>query len=150
MIVISLSNIKSKPLYQAGFCLLLAGILQLGYYALRHFQKVNSEPIEIWSLCPTLLLLYILINVVCGFNSEKINNYYRDSIYGFLGFLLLDIGLCNLLTGVAFDEVKSISQILFVFGIVYLVFMSILNLIRFIVALALKQDQRIQDENKKP
>ncbi|MEP7195610.1 MAG: hypothetical protein ABI851_03775 [Saprospiraceae bacterium] len=143
-----INDLRKKPILQAALCLAIAFFLQLSYFIIYKLQHKDIEVIDIWAICPTLLLFYILLNIVFGFKNENINNYYRNSIYGFVGFLALDIIFCQFLTGQGVSEVKSIKWIIFVFGIVYLVFLSILNLIRFILQLVLKQDRQIQEEAK--
>lgn len=143
------SNIRNKPILQAGFCLILALIIQVIIYFAAKIggNEVNST--EIWIICPALLLFFVLFNVVFGFEQKSIGIYYRDSIYGLLGLLGVDILFSQILTGQSVFEVKSVSWILFVFCIVYLVFVSILNLIRFIMHLVLKQDKNIQEDIRK-
>lgn len=98
--------------------------------------------------CPAMLLLYILYNVLRGFFIEEMGSYYSASVYGVLLYLGLDLLWCTFLTGRFVDEVGSIGWILFVFGIVYLVFMSILNTIRIIMKIVMKQDQRAREESE--
>ncbi|MCC6815910.1 MAG: hypothetical protein IT267_05820 [Saprospiraceae bacterium] len=106
------------------------------------------DSINIWMICPALLLFYIIFNVVLGVEQKNIGHYYRDSIYGVIGFLTVDVFYAKWLSGQSVFEVKSIAWIIIVFCIVYLVFISILNLIRFIMHLVLKQDKNIQDADK--
>ncbi|NOT37226.1 MAG: hypothetical protein HOP11_07590 [Saprospiraceae bacterium] len=144
-----LSNIKNRPLVQAGFCLVIAMLLQGILFILSAVFKWNIETADIWLFFPALLLFYVLFNVFYGFEQKSISRYYRDSIYGIVGFLVLETFYTELLTKQKITEVKSIVWIVIVFCIVYLVFISILNLIRFIMYLVLKQDQNMNDEISK-
>ena len=92
-----------------------------------------------------MVLFYIILNTILGFGSKEMMSYYRDSIYGFLLILAFLIFTGRWLTGNSIFEVKTYSWIIFVFAIVYLVFLTIQSLMRKIVALALKQDKKIQN-----
>jgi hypothetical protein len=60
--------------------------------------------------------------------------------------LLIGGGMAWGFSGVALQEAGSISWILFVFSFGYLVFLSIVNLMRFVVELAQKQDKGLRGE----
>ena len=143
-----LGEFRKKPMAQAVIALLLALVLQ-GFTAVFCLWSDHHVcPEEVWLYCPAMLLLYVLYNVLRGFFIEEMGRYYSASVYGVLMYIGLDLLWCTLLTGRFVDEVGSIGWILFVFGIVYLVFMSILNMIRIIMRIVLKQDQRAREESE--
>ncbi len=146
MINYLINNIRNKPLIQAIFCLGLALMIQFVTFIYFKIKGSLLDATDIWFICPVMLLFFVLFNVVFGFEQKNIGVYYRDSIYGFIGIMAVDIFSSQLLTDKTVFEVKSISWIIMVFCIVYLVFISILNLIRFIMLLVLKQDKNIQDQ----
>ena len=140
---------RSKPLVQAVMLLLSAMLLQ-GMVASYGFLKTGaSDAVDVWMLCPAMMLLYIIYNTVRGFSQQEMATYYSHSIYGILLFLAADVGWCMLLTGKSIEEVGPLKGILFVFGIVYLVFLSILNLIRFIMQIVMRQDTRAREESER-
>ncbi len=146
--VFKLTYLKCKPLLQASWALGLACILQVSWFLLDILRNTEKDVEDIWMLCPVFLMLYILFNILFGFTQKEVKSYYGHSIYSFFIFLIPDIGCCTLLTRKSIFEMPSIAQLIFVFGIVYLVFLSILNLIRFILQLVLKQDQKIKEDMK--
>lgn len=148
MIISWLGKFKKKPLAQAVIALLMAFVLQVFTAAFCLWSDHQVCPEEVWLYCPAMLLLYVLYNVLRGFFIEEMGPYYTASVYGVLLYLGADVVWCTLLTGRFVDEVGSIGWILFVFGIVYLVFMSILNMIRMIMKIVMKQDQRAREESE--
>lgn len=139
-------NLKENPLWQAGVCVSVVFVFELVILLLNILKLDWVEIGDIWLVGTAMVLFYIILNTILGFGSKEMMNYYRDSIYGFLLILAFLIFTGRWLTGKSIFEVKTYSWIIFVFAIVYLVFLTIQSLMRKIVALALKQDKKIQNE----
>ncbi len=143
------SKLNSKPYYQMMVCLFISIFLQLFLVLLKRLGVFGIEDLDIWIMYPTLLFLYIVFNTILGFNQKEISNYYKESIYSFMLYLILGYGVSWILGGQKTFEEKNFGWILIVIIIIYLVFTSILNLIRFIIGIVLKQDekQRTEEQN---
>ena len=94
-----------------------------------------------------LLLFYIKIN--CFFSSAAADKmtYFRNSIFTYVACLVVIVGLNTLISGKVVYEVETYSWILLVFSLVYIVFITIINLLRKIVEMAINQNNKIEDEN---
>jgi len=136
-----------KPGYQAlliialyGFILLILKFLDLIEY--RQFVVKYC-----WLFGTALLLFYIIINSIFSFTAADKMTYFRNSIFTYLACLFVVVGLNTLISGKVVYEVDTYSWILLVFSMVYIVFITIINLLRKIVEMAVNQNKKIEDEN---
>jgi len=137
----SIFNKKFSPIKQAGLILGLTIALQL----LISFIP-GSEKLDIWILACSMLLLYVIINSIFSFSSTDRMNYYGFSI---LGFAIIAIGgglSAYLVTGLSIYEAGSFSWIYMVLSIIFLVFLTIVNMMRKIVEIAKEQDKNLRNE----
>jgi hypothetical protein len=140
-------NIKDKPFYQAAVCLGLSVLLILLIGLIHWISPDTIGAMEIWTSVTGMFLFYILFNIVLGFSQRRALNYYRDSVYGYIALLAISILLAQWVTGSPLMQAKTYAWIIWVFTFVYILFMAIQGLIRKIVDIALKQDQKLRDEN---
>lgn len=136
----------TKPVFQLAIILvimvLLTGII---HYTMSPEQRELS-PNSAWEIMASCVLFFGLVNCVFSLQAKTLVTYWRNSIFSFIGLLLIGGGLAWLISGVPLNEAGSISWILFVFSFGYLVFLSIVNIMRFVVDLAQKQDKRLRGE----
>ncbi|MBK9272272.1 MAG: hypothetical protein IPM48_11825 [Saprospiraceae bacterium] len=138
---------KTNPLVQSGICILIVFCGTLLFIGLRKWLPQNFESLDIWTLTTSMLLFYILFNISLGMNQEHKLIYYRNSIYGYALLLFIGIMVGKWASGVSVFEAKTYSWIIFVFSFVYLLFLSLASLIRKIIQIALKQEQKLRNEN---
>ena len=135
-----------KP-YLQGIAIVAIFLLVKSFLALSiwlGFHQLAS--IDCWLYGTALILFYIIINCLFSFKTQDKIIYYRNSIFSYAGTLFFVVFLCYILSGKTIFEAESYSWILFVFSIVYIVFFTIINLVRKIVEIAIKQDKKLTDE----
>lgn len=99
-----------------------------------------------WTVSASMVLLFAVANSVLSLGAEDVNKYWNKSIYS---FIILCVGgglLAWLFSGLSITEAKSFRWIYIVFTVGYLLFLSIVNLMRKIVEIAQKQDKRLRGE----
>ena len=139
---------RTNPIFQVGLILILM-ILFMGIYQLSLSEAAKLDnPAGAWELMAAFVLFYALVNCVFSLQTPNQMIYWRNSIFSFAGLLLLGGGICYLFTGISLQNAGSIRWILFVFSFGYLIFLSIANLMRFIVELAQKQDSKLRGEDE--
>jgi hypothetical protein len=105
----------------------------------------NSEN-SAWVLMTACILFYALCSSVLSLRSAKINIYWRNAIFGFLILAVGSALVSTAVSGVSIDEAGSFRWIYVVLAIGYLVFLAIVRLMKRIVDIAIKQDDRLRGE----
>lgn len=99
-----------------------------------------------WEISLTLLLFFALANTMFFLNTKDKNKYWTYSIITYIVLLILSILIATLMSGFGINESGSIKWIYFVFSFGYLVFVSIIGMMRRIVEMAIKQDKSLRGE----
>lgn len=135
-----------SPIYQATGILLLGILIVATAKLLDGLGAVDLAPRFPWLISASFLLLFALLNSILGLQAKEINQYWQYSVYSFIGFLFVSAGVAYLFSGIAIGDAASYKWIYFVLTIIYLVFISIVRLMRFIVYLAQKQEKNLHNE----
>ncbi len=136
----------TKPIFQlASILVLFVLLVGLLYIAMSEEERALS-PNTAWEIMASCVLFFSLVNCVFSLQSKSVTTYWRDSIFSFMGLLVIGGALAWLFSGVSLKDAGSISWILFVFSFGYLIFLSIANIMKFVVELAQKQDKRLRGE----
>lgn len=136
-----------KPIYQALF---IIGLYVFALAVLKVLDLIDFRQFLIkycWLFGTALLLFYIILNSIFSFTATDKITYFRNSIFTYIACLVVVVGLNTLISGKVVFEVDTYSWILFVFSLVYIVFITIINLLRKIVEMAINQNKKIEDEN---
>lgn len=143
----SLLDKKISPFVQLAFVLGLSLAL-IGFTSI--LPKVpysSTSGIMPWVVLCGMILFFALVNSVLSFNAENGSTYWFHSMISFSILLVVGGILAWAFSGVSIKNAGSVRWLYFVFTFGYLVFLSIVNLIKFLVALAQKQDQRLRGED---
>ena len=135
-----------NPIYQAAFVLVLGLIIITGGKILDGFGLIKTSSLFPWLINTSFILLFAMGNVVLSLNARNQTKYWSLSIYSFGGFLIVSGLVAFFLSGVSIHEAATYRWLYFMLTIIYLVFISIARLMRFIVDLAQKQDKRLRNE----
>lgn len=129
-----------NPIVQA------AGVFALGLVVSLMAKLINALGIlEIGNLFPWMcaaafLLFFALINSLSSFSADDLNKYWSRSMLSFAG-LAISSGLAAYgLSAVSIGEAGSYRWIFIVLTFGYLIFLSIIGLIKTIVEFAEKED----------
>ncbi len=134
-----------SPFVQGGFILGLMLFFHLIVWILEICGMDLGETIS-WEISLTLLLFFALGNSVFFLNTKEKGKYWSYSITSFIVVAAASIGLSRLISGFGLSESGSIKWIYFIFSFSYLIFISIIGLMRRIVEIAIKQDKRLRGE----
>jgi drug/metabolite transporter (DMT)-like permease len=140
------NNIHVNPFAQLAAILVVMLVWIGGGIGLEKLGVFQEDPFFPWLVCSALLLFFAIFNCAFSLNSPDVNKYWLHSI---IAYVLLAIGsslFAWLITGKTINEAKSMKWIYFVFTFGYLVFLSIVNLMRIIVYIAKRQDGGLRGE----
>jgi len=133
------------PLKQVVICL-IALIAVMGVAKLAFPMETLADRAAYWEIAFAILMGYALFNSIFSLSYHDKTVYFRDSILCFIGLAAAGGFLAWYFSGLTMDEAGSFRWLYFVFGFSYLVFISIVNLMRKIIEIAKKQDARLRGE----
>lgn len=93
-----------------------------------------------WMTAAAFLLLFSIFNTVGSIFSVNRSQYWRRSIYSFIGLALSSGLLAWAFSSLSISEAGSYRWIFFVLTLGYLVFVSIMNIARTIVEFAQREE----------
>jgi hypothetical protein len=142
----SLFDRQIPPYVQLGGILLLSVILMLLSKLAPTVPYASTAGIMPWVVLCGMILFFALINSILSFSATDGSKYWMQSVFSFGALLIIGGILAWAISGVSINEAGSVRWIYFVLTFGYLVFLSIVNLIKFFVALARRQDSRLRGE----
>ena len=128
------------PVYQAGIA--LGGVIVISILAkLLGLTGLVDVPKRFpWMSAASFMLLFAIFNSIFSLSSKVLMKYWARSFYSFMG-LAVGAGLfAYLLSSLTIDEAGSYRWIYIVVTIGYLVFMSMMAMLRKIVDFAQREE----------
>lgn len=135
-----------NPAWQASFVLVLGLLITFGGILCKMAGWIDVSDLFPWLINTSFILLFSMVNVVLSLSAKNLTKYWSWSIYSFMAYLLVSGLVAWAISGVAIQDAATYKWLYFMLTIIYLVFVSIARLMRFIVDLALKQDKRLRNE----
>ncbi len=109
----------------------------------KFFQLLNiseANPEKIWVLSATFGLFFTVANCLFSLNAKDPIKFWNQSMIAFAVTILSIGGLAWLLSGVSINNMRSFRWLYIVIIIGYLVFSTIVRLMRSIVEFAMKEE----------
>ena len=139
-------KIAGSPVFQAvlifSIALLFAAIEWLGKTA----GLTDPDPNSPWIIFTSFVLFFSIVNSVLSLKAADMNKYWARSIMAFAGLLVISGACAWLFSGLTIDEAGSFRWLFFVLTFAFLAFLSITRLVKRIVDIAIKQDDRLRGE----
>lgn len=133
------------PLYQVAIVIGLAVTLMV-IWKLCMISGLELKQRTPWLISSSLMLFFGLFNSVFSLTAHERFKYWRDSIYGYLLLGFIGGGLAWLFSGLTINEAGAFKWMYFIFTFSFIIFLTIINLMRKIVELAQKEDRRLRGE----
>jgi len=102
-----------------------------------------------WTISASFLLFFVVLNSIYSLSSDDINKYWIRSIISYLCLAIVSGFLAYLFSSVAFNDAGTIRWIFYVLTFTYLVFLSILNFMKKIVAFAEREEWTAPKKRKR-
>ena len=134
------------PYYQLGVAVVLNLIGILFLKAIKNDVDFLKEGVVFWEMSFSILMAFMLFNSVFSIPYLKRGQYFRDSIFSFIALAVIGGLLAHFFSGISMDKAGSFRWLYIVFTFTYLVFISIVNLMRKIMEIAKRQDARLRGE----
>lgn len=140
-------KIAVNPIYQAALVFGIAFIMVCGEAVLTSLGFYELDPLSPWIIVTSFALFYTLLTTVLSLRGKKVpSSYWSRSIISFIVLMALSGLTAQLFSGLSIDEAGSFRWLFIVLAIGYLVFMAIVRLMKKIVDIAIKQDERLRGE----
>lgn len=101
-----------------------------------------------WTVAASFTLLFAVTNSVLSLAATDQNKYWGNSILSYMAVVIIGGFLAWLISGQNIYEAKSFRWIYIVFTFGYLLFLSIVRVMRKIVKIAQDQDARLRGEDE--
>ena len=138
------------PIYQAGVAIVLNIIAILIFNSSIDYETSPNGGIVLWEISFSILLAFMLFNSVFSIPYNNRLQYFRDSIFCFMAVAAVGGLLAHYISGLSMDEAGHFRWLYICFTFTFLVFLSIVNLMRKIVDIAKRQDARLRGEEDYP
>jgi hypothetical protein len=136
----TLSDQKLTPPVQAALVLGVSLILMLGGVVLDKTGIMQMDRLYPWTIATGLLLLFAMVNSVSSLRADNFNKYWSASMYSYISLALCNGAAAWLASGVPVGEAESYKAIYVVVTVGFLVFISMVNMIKKIVSFAEKEE----------
>jgi hypothetical protein len=129
-----------SPVYQAAMA--LGGVVVISLLAkLVGLTGITEVPQSFpWMSAASFMLLFAVFNSVLSVSSKDLMKYWGTSMYCFLGLAAAAAGVAYVLSSLSMSEAGSYRWIYIVVGIGYLVFLSLMAMLRKIVEFAQREE----------
>jgi len=137
---LSLFESKIDPIRQALYFFAAAVVFMLIALAFNQTGWYEADKLFPWSIATAFLLLFAIFNSMMSLNADSFIRYWGRSMYSFMGLAFLNGIAAWLISGVPINEAQSYRWIYIVVTIGFLVFLSMVNLMKKIVQFAEREE----------
>lgn len=136
----SLFEQKLDPFRQALWFFAASVVFMLLSWLFSRTGWYEPDKLFPWSVATALLLLFAVFNSLMSLNADSFMRYWGRSMYSFLGLAFLNGMAAWLISGVPIGEAQSYRWIYVVVTIGFLVFLTMVNLMKKIVQFAEREE----------
>lgn len=136
----SVLELIDSPFRQAGIIFSATVVLMAGSRLMPKLEQSTGDDLTAWVVLCSMVLFFTMINSVMGFMAKNTGKYWVFSILCYILFLSLGGLLAYLFSGVSFYDAESVPWLYFVITMAYLIVLSIVNLMKFIMFMVKKVD----------
>ncbi len=138
-----------KPFHQASIALGLGVIIMLVGWLLNATGLVEVAPDFYWLTAASCILLYAMFDAMISVSSESIDKYWGKAIPAFFGLMLVLSLLAMLLSSQSILEAGSYAWIYIILTFGFFAFLSIASFIKRILNLAMREEKRVREEERR-
>jgi len=135
-----------SPFYQAMLAFMLI-LISDGIIISTSGLPNNQLFSQIWTNCIAMVLFYMVVNCLLSLRTSTNTKYVRDSIFAFIILSAAGITVSQLISQKSMDESGSFRWLFVVLATGYMIFLAIINTMKFLLAWAKQQDANLRGEN---
>lgn len=136
----------TRPMVIASLCSILTTVIFVFFkiYELLKSQKIEVEQYVI--IACAIILFYIILNIVSGFKVDDLMQFYKESIYSFIGLVGVSLLLIYLFVNHSIFSNQDHKWLIKLLAIIYIVLLTILSSVKKIVGIAISQENKMRNE----
>ncbi|MFZ4633785.1 MAG: hypothetical protein ACOYNO_06220 [Saprospiraceae bacterium] len=131
---------KFSPLQQACIVFAVALLLMGLGWLTRVSGLMDVEVLFPWAIATAFTLLFALLNSLMSLTADNSMQYYGSSVYSYVGLAFMNGVAARYISGVQLIDAESYRWIYIVITVGFLVFMSMVNLMKKIVQFAEREE----------
>ena len=129
-----------NPVLQAAIILCAALVIMVLSKMIAGLGILYINPVFPWTTAAALMLFFAMFNSIFSLSAANVQQYWSRSIFSFIGLAAANGILAYLFSGVGINDAGSYKWIYVVLTIGYLVFLSMMNLMKLIVEFAQREE----------
>ncbi|RMF23736.1 MAG: hypothetical protein D6765_12660 [Bacteroidetes bacterium] len=129
----------ANPFFLGGVVLAGVVVVTLGGEVARS-AGFTLEPLFPWLVTTSFLMFFAIFNAVICLMSKDLERYWSRSMLAYMGLALLSGGLAHLISGYSIGEAATYKWLFVVVTFGYLIFLTIITLMRKIVEFAQREE----------
>ena len=137
---LSIFEKRVDPVLQAGVVLGMVFVIDVFSVIISGTNTVGVSNRFPWLCAASFMLFFALFNAVLSASAESTAKYWGRSIYSFMGLALGSGLLAWAFSGIKISEAGSYQWIYLVVSVGYLVFLSLVALIKNVVGFAQREE----------
>ncbi len=138
-----------RPIHQAAIALALGVTIMLVGWTLRLTGSVDVVPEFFWLTAASCILLFAMFDAMISVSSDDLGKYWKQAIPTFFGLMLLLSLLATLLSAISIKDAGSYSWIYIILTFGFFAFLSIARFIKRILNLAIREETRVREEERR-
>lgn len=136
----SIEKRLNHPLFQAVAVWAFAVAVMLVGWLLNLMSPKTTDELFPWSIAAAFLLLYAIMNSLLSLRADSFMKYWQASMYSYMA-LAFCIGVAaRFISGIPIDEAGTYKWIFLVVTVGFLVFLSLINIVKKLVNFAEKEE----------
>ena len=136
-----------NPFYQCLVVLISIPVFTFLFYVPSWSGWTEVPQHQAWTESASMLSMFGVCNSVLSLSADNVTPYWNKSIYSYIIVCVVGGAMAWWFSGLSISEAKSFKWIYIVFTFGYLLFLSIVSLMRKIVFIAQEQDKRLRGES---
>lgn len=128
------------PLKQALMVLGISIFFMVCGWLSNRMGLIEGDPLFAWSVATAFMLLFAVLNSLLSISAANALRYWRDSMYSYTGLAALNALSAWGASGISIGNAGSYKWIYFVITFSFLVFLSMVNLMKRIVRFAEREE----------
>lgn len=140
-------DVRLSVLFQAVIVLLMLLVCDAFTWLALHFHLINFNMDVFWVISLSFTFVFVVCNCLIFVYAENMNTYWQHSILAYAVIAFISSILAGKLSGLSIDSAGSFRWIYIVFSIGYIIFLSMIRTMRWIVVLAKREDKRLRGED---
>lgn len=133
-------NKLNNPIFQGASILAAVLIFNVISWLLNALNLMTADPTNPWLIATAFLLFYAMLNALLSLKANDFEKYWGRSVSCFLGLAAISGLLAYLFSGISLNEAGSFRWIYVVLAVGYIVFLTIMSMMRKIVDFAQKEE----------